>query len=579
MKKVTGNFLTGLVVVMVIPILIAGIAWSQWAGPHTPTQAITKAGFAPIIMKMITDLCDISGYGIYSGIHPGPKQDRAAAYILSKLKDPRLNARLEPCIVKNPWPNNWELTLLGSNSREIFSHPMGFTAGTPAQGIQADLVYVGEGTAGHFKNVDVNGKIALIDNKYILNFLASDVFTGSASRAFSNGAIGIIFADLVVDAPKWRNIGSGTNIFPIPVFSIGKSEGNYLRTLATSGVATVRMKLDVPHADVPSSTVVAELKGNGSIDEIILVLCHYDSTWTGALDSNSSVATVIGLANYFAAKDIHSRNRDMWFVFTVGHDAGYMQAVQFVSDHQDIMAKTIVYDVDHPLAGTGERQINNEIIPTGKDSIRSIWTTSGELASLASFSLERYGLTPAMLGVRIPQGGANSGSFVSAGCPSLCAMIAGPWYYHTIFDTPDKLSLDEIERSFPANIEILENIDRTPEGYILYSDINTKRNVPTTTPKVGFSVLKSTVFVGDPVIAWADYLDYDRVVHSFPQLPDFAGIMWNWGDGTPAAKSSALTYATHVYANPGTYVVTMELTDVKGIKGNATMSITVVPLP
>jgi hypothetical protein len=35
---------------------------------------------------MLHDLCDISGYGIHSGIHPGPKADKAANYILQKLR-------------------------------------------------------------------------------------------------------------------------------------------------------------------------------------------------------------------------------------------------------------------------------------------------------------------------------------------------------------------------------------------------------------------------------------------------------------------------------------------------------------
>ena len=206
-------------------------------------------------------------------------------------------------------------------------------------------------------------------------------------------------------------------------------------------------------------------------------------------------------------------------------------------------------------------------------------STSGELTSLAAFSLEKYGLTPAMTLQRLPGGGANSNHFVAAGTPSLCSMITAPWYYHTIYDTPDNLTLDQIERSFPANVEILENIDRTPEGYLIYADINKTRDLPTTPPQIGVTVFKNTVPLGDPVIAWFDYLDYDRFVHSYPQLPDYAGITWNWGDGTPVAPSPGVMYATHAYTNPGTYTLTVELTDLKGIKSTTTMPITVLAAP
>jgi len=36
-------------------------------------------------MAMLRDLCTIAGYGIHSGIHPGPKADEVAQYILKKL--------------------------------------------------------------------------------------------------------------------------------------------------------------------------------------------------------------------------------------------------------------------------------------------------------------------------------------------------------------------------------------------------------------------------------------------------------------------------------------------------------------
>jgi hypothetical protein len=160
-------------------------------------------------------------------------------------------------------------------------------------------------------------------------------------------------------------------------------------------------------------------------------------------------------------------------------------------------------------------------------------------------------------------------------------MIDTPWFYHSIFDTPDKITLDQIERTFPVNVEILENIDRTPEGYLIYADINTARDVPTTPPTIGVVLFKDTVLVGDPTIAWLDYLHYDRVVHGWPQLPDFAGITWDWGDGTVTLSGTALggLTATHVYKAPGTYTVTTTLTDLKGVKGTTTNTVTVVVDP
>jgi hypothetical protein len=39
-----------------------------------------------------------------------------------------------------------------------------------------------------------------------------------------------------------------------------------------------------------------------------------------------------------------------------------------------------------------------------------------------------------------------------------------PLYYHSMLDTPDKITMDQLQRAYAAHIEILENIDRTPGG-------------------------------------------------------------------------------------------------------------------
>ena len=43
-----------------------------------------KATPAEQAVDMMYDLCGIAGYGIHSGVHPGPKADEAAAYIRKK---------------------------------------------------------------------------------------------------------------------------------------------------------------------------------------------------------------------------------------------------------------------------------------------------------------------------------------------------------------------------------------------------------------------------------------------------------------------------------------------------------------
>ena len=151
-----------------------------------------------------------------------------------------------------------------------------------------------------------------------------------------------------------------------------------------------------------------------------------------------------------------------------------------------------------------------------------------------------------------------------------------PIYYHSIHDTPEKVTLDQVERAYAAHIEILENVDRTPEGFLRYDNIDQTR--PNTPPEVRIEVLSDTVKVGDLVQVWNDsYFFYDdKTSYHYPALPEWAGTTWDWGDGTPLTLGGPMV--NHVYEEVGTYTITMTFTDTEGAKGTATQEIVVLPV-
>jgi PKD domain-containing protein len=54
------------------------------------------------------------------------------------------------------------------------------------------------------------------------------------------------------------------------------------------------------------------------------------------------------------------------------------------------------------------------------------------------------------------------------------------------------------------------------------------------------------------------------------------GYSWNWGDGTPVVGGVS---ATHVFSAPGTYAVTLTVTDSYGVSASSTAALTVVAAP
>jgi hypothetical protein len=536
------------------------------------------------VMGIIQDLCDIAGYGIHSGINIGEKGDEAANYILGKLHAAGLkDARLEPIKVNNPFPETYEVAVNDNGKETLLSElcrPLQWTVGTPPEGLTGELVYLGVGSTSDFELVDVADKIALIDEKFVRGYIPTA--KDATATAKDKGAIAVFRANLQVDSPQQqKGEGTATNIFPIPVFCFSKSGGDYLRNLVVSGKPhTVKLKLDVRHGVCDAFNVVFELPGNGSSNEFILAGTHYDTGhFTGAVDNNGSVALLIKWAEYFASKPVGSRIRDMLFAWCLGHDFDHNSGhFQFAEAHKDQLAKAIVWDIDHAAGGTRYLydETEGKIVPIkGETCEFYIISNNYVFSRLASFTMDKYGFICTQNRFNSFGGGPQWGMAPTTSPWVNVASI--PLYYHSMLDTPDKITIDQIQRAYAAHIEILENIDRTPEGFLFYDNISKTR--PNTPPRVKIAVLSGTVRVGDAVTVWNDETRFydDKTSYHYPALPEWAGTTWDWGDGTPVTVGGPT--ATHVYQSPGTYTITLEFTDTEGATATATGEIRVLPLP
>ncbi len=76
--------------------------------------------------------------------------------------------------------------------------------------------------------------------------------------------------------------------------------------------------------------------------------------------------------------------------------------------------------------------------------------------------------------------------------------------------------------------------------------------------------LSDMVEAGDNVILWNDETHFydDKTSYHYPALPEWAGTIWDWGDGTTITVGGPT--ATHVYQKPGTYSITIKCNDIEG---------------
>ena len=146
----------------------------------------------------------------------------------------------------------------------------------------------------------------------------SATWTGAVKRAEDKGA-GAVVVILGIPGNFTSQLNSGAT--KIPSFSLGMKDGESVREMIERGGGTkVRMTLAVEtKSGLRDASVWGELPG--TTDEDIIVMAHHDAYFQGATDNASGMATMVGLAEYFAKMPKEQRRRTIKFVTTSGHHA------------------------------------------------------------------------------------------------------------------------------------------------------------------------------------------------------------------------------------------------------------------
>src|SRR5436190_918190 len=106
---------------------------------------------------------------------------------------------------------------------------------------------------------------------------------------------------------------------------------------------------DLAGRDLKASAVWGSLPGTS--DESIYVIAHRDGWFEGAVDNGSGVATMLGLAEYFAKIPKEQRRRTIYFIGTSGHHDNFAMTGHWLADHKELFAKTaLIINCEHTSA-------------------------------------------------------------------------------------------------------------------------------------------------------------------------------------------------------------------------------------
>jgi hypothetical protein len=279
----------------------------------------------------------------------------SAEWLAGRFKEIGLSdVRLQPFTLAPQWmPQTWDVAVTsgGKTIRLDSAQPNYAAVPTPSGGLDLEAVYVGLGTEADYAGKDVKGKAVFYYTQVHLQ-LGID-WTALQKRADAHGAAAIFEVDMLPGNMRYQGYPSNTKA---PAFTVGSGDGFAVRDMfaAASPGQPLRVKvsLDVKMVqDLKTSLVWGTLPG--ASDETIYLIAHRDGWFDASGDNAGGVASMIGLAEYYAKVPENQRRRTMVFVGVDGHhNSGEGSAVglKWMADNRDkLFAKTaLMINAEHP---------------------------------------------------------------------------------------------------------------------------------------------------------------------------------------------------------------------------------------
>lgn len=392
--------------------------------------------------------------------------DESARYLVDRFKQLGLiDVRLQSFDLPPQWmPQTWTITATGAGKTVKLeaAQPVYGTPATTADGLEAELVWAGTGTEADYLGRDVRGKVVVITRG-----------AGTNPRlAETRGALALLVVNPLPGNIKNQVYPIGTSV---PTFTVGTNDGIEIRDLiskAGSDAPHVKVRLDVRTLPaVKSATVWGTLPG--ATDETIYVLAHRDGWFEGASDNASGVATMIGLAEYFARIPVAQRRRTIVFLGSSGHHnstdtAGFSTGRSNVSgtwllqNRDSVFAKTALFiNCEHTATPLTFVQAAQNRVRRGNTYTALQWYAGGpsrpKLQDLSVKAFKDFGVAT----YAEPERGAPNGE-AGGLWPYVPVVQASDYntYFHTDADTAETVPWTGLESVTRAYAKIIDGVNR-----------------------------------------------------------------------------------------------------------------------
>jgi carboxypeptidase Q len=352
-----------------------------------------------------------------------------------------------------------EAVLVRPVERRLALLGLGGTVGTPAAGIEADVVVAPTFEALDALGERARGKIVLYTHRL------EPVATGQtpsyrtaypfraegATRAARHGAVASLVRSLATSSLRSPHTGTmdyGPGVPKIPAAALSTEDADLLERLVASGErVTVRLRLGArTRPDATEANVVGELRGRERPDQVVVVGAHLDS-WDvgqGAHDDGAGVAAAMQALTLLRGLHLVPR-RTIRVVLFANEEHGGRGGAGYADRHKGELAQHVAaLETDsgggRPLGvGLAREKGKGAVGRTGDEVLRALATL---LAPIGADRTQSSG-----------SGGADVRLLGEAGVPIVVYESDQSRYFdyhHSQADTLDKVDPDDLRKNVAA---------------------------------------------------------------------------------------------------------------------------------
>jgi carboxypeptidase Q len=414
----------------------------DWLNPYrdASSRLLGEAMSSPFAWERLAELSDTFGNRLSGSQALEDAIDWAVAQM---KKDGLENVHKEPVKVPHWVRGRESLEITSPRQHTLVMLGLGNSVGTPAEGIEAELLVVHSFEELDAAGASAKGKIVFY-NVPFTNYGETVRFrTNGPSRAAALGAVASLVRS--VGPPGLRTPHTGTLTYDeatpkIPAAAITTEDADRLQRMVDRGT-TVRLRLKMEAqmlSDADSFNVVGEIRGRERPDEVIVLGGHFDS-WdvgTGSTDDGGGCVVTWEVLRLMKKLNLRPR-RTIRVVLWTNEENGSRGGLAY----RDRYAAQLANHVMMLESDSGVFR------PTGfgfsgSDAARAKVKDIATL--LRGIQADRIGASG---------GGADIGPSVAAGkIPSMSLEVEGNYFliHHTPADTIDKIDPMDMSRASGA---------------------------------------------------------------------------------------------------------------------------------